>query len=598
MGKLTFKELEKSFPWSVHRTMTGNQEEGLRFIAENDGRALLETPTGSGKTAIGLTFLRALATRNEGSHYYVVPTKALVGQVLEQYPGKDLVAAYGRNEHECLYYEDEELQADQIPCTLLTDCAHRVDQKTGETFEPGATPCAYLLEKYRAMTSGKIIVCTMAYYIFAHVLQGKNKPAGVVIDEAHDAAKAIRNVLGYRITNVHLERCIEVVSEFDASVARQLSGFLRTFKRIVSRKFPRLEVMLSTPEIRDLITSLREVEIEPLYQGLSKAMRSRRVDAKVDRESLLHLERLTKGINRYVSSLEYALHESRDPLNYVFAVYNSEVEEESRKATHSLTVRGYYTAPLMRKMLGERTVAYSATIGNPNTFYYDSGLKLPFATLESDFPPTHTRIFMPTDTPSLAFNERPSGQPAKVMRQIARACRKFANRGIRSLVVVVSDAERQRFVKTCEEEHVDAITYGKELSAKDAAMSFRDGKGEVLVGTAPNYGEGLDLPGDMSRVTFVLRPSYPPPTAPEAIFETERFGSRRWALWHWRIVIEALQARGRNVRSKRDKGVTIFVSQQFRKFILHSLPKWLQTAYRGTQTFEQAVEETIEVLKK
>ena len=578
--------------------MTGNQDEGLHFIADNDGKAMLETPTGSGKTALGLTFLRALAARGEGPLYYLVPNKALVGQVIEQYPGKDLVTAFGRNEHDCLYYEDEELRADQIPCSLLTDCAHRVDQKTGETFEPGATPCPYLLEKYRAMTSGKIIVCTMAYYIFAHVLQGKDKPAGVVIDEAHDAARAIRNVLGYRITNVHLERCIEVVSEFDASVARQLSGFLRTFKRIVSRKFPRLEVMLSNAEIRDLIASLREVEVEPLYKGLSKAMCARRVDAKVDRESLLHLERLTKGINRYVSSLEYALHESRDPLNYVFAVYNSEVEEKSRKATHSLTVRGYYTAPLMRRMLGERTVAYSATIGDPNVFYYDSGLKLPFATLDSAFPDTPTRIFMPPDTPSLAFNERPSGQPAKVLRQIARACRRFADKKIRSLVIVVSDKERELFLKTCGEERVDALSYGPDISAREAAAFFREGMGEVLVGTMSNYGEGLDLPGEMSQVTFVLRPSYPPPKAPEAIFEEERFGARRWALWHWRIVIELLQARGRNVRSSRDKGVTFFVSQQFRKFILHSLPKWLQTAYRGTQTFEQAVEETIEVLKK
>ena len=70
----------------------------------------------------------------------------------------------------------------------------------------------------------------------------------------------------------------------------------------------------------------------------------------------------------------------------------------------------------------------------------------------------------------------------------------------------------------------------------------------------------------------------------------------RWRLWNWRVMIEALQVRGRNIRGPQDLGVTFFISEQFRRFLFASLPEWLQPAYRGEHTFEEAVTETEELL--
>ena len=195
--------------------------------------------------------------------------------------------------------------------------------------------------------------------------------------------------------------------------------------------------------------------------------------------------------------------------------------------------------------------------------------------LSSDFPPENTGIFIPTDTPNLAMKARGKREPTQALRKIARACKSLARRNIRSLVVVVSETERQKFLWLCDDEGVKVISYGNGIPSREAARLFKEGEGDVLVGTSSNYAEGLDLPKEIAPVIFVLRPNYPRPDDPMTVFEERRFGGMRWALWNWRVAMGALQVRGRNVRSVKDLGITIFVSQQFRRFVPAILPKWL-----------------------
>src|SRR5262249_10337973 len=142
----------------------------------------------------------------------------------------------------------------------------------------------------------------------------------------------------------------------------------------------------------------------------------------------------------------------------------------------------------------------------------------------------------------------------------------------------------------------DLITYGDGVAPREVAARFKDGEGAVLLGTVTNYGEGLDLPDGMAPVTFFLRPSYPSPRDPLAQFEERRYGGKRWQVWSWRVMIEALQVRGRNIRSADDRGVTIFISQQFRRFLYASLPSWLRSSYRSELTLDDCRQEAIELL--
>ena len=90
-------------------------------------------------------------------------------------------------------------------------------------------------------------------------------------------------------------------------------------------------------------------------------------------------------------------------------------------------------------------------------------------------------------------------------------------------------------------------------------------------------------------VIFFLKPGYPNPKDPETQFEEYRFGNMRWRIWNQRVIQQANQVRGRNIRSMTDVGAIFFISQQFKPFVFGSLPPSLQAVYQGQISFDKAV---------
>jgi len=569
------------------------QENIMEFVSKN-GSSIIEAPTGTGKTAVEYAVLRACQKQGYKHCFLITPNKTILTQIVnEGFEGVKI--ALGRNEHLCLYY-DEPRKADEIPCSMLKSCPHRVDQTTGETHTKGATPCSYLQQKFEAMQGG-VVVCTMAFYLFTHLFgRDSEEQNALVVDEAHRIADVVRSCLSYEITDHHIGKSVELLERIEAKEAKILKKFLSSLKRIAKNKAKKEGVLLDPQEIKRLIDILEEIDVGTLVEKIEKAVRSHLIDPKEDCETLKHLEVLTRDLRRYIRSFEYSLAtDQRKPLNYTCAYYTQEQEGKSK---HKLVIKCYYVAPLIRKILPEFNVSFSATIGKPDNFGFETGIRGPFLSLDSGFPVDHTRVYLPTDTPNLAMNVRRPRDLTQVLRRVAKASKRLSEKGHRSLVVTISNVEREKFLMLCAEENVDAISYGNGVTAKEAAQQFKDGKGDVLVGTAANYSEGVDLPKQIAPVIFFLRPGYPNPKDPGTIFEERRWGGQRWVLWNYRIMNQALQVRGRNIRRQSDLGVTIFISQQFRRVLFASLPEWLEKAYRNSLTFDEALADAEKLLAK
>ncbi|MFH1473195.1 MAG: helicase C-terminal domain-containing protein [bacterium] len=616
MKHLKHLGLLESFPFDLYPEVKENQQVALDLIERQGGSVTLELPTGTGKTAIGYTFLKDLEKQGKGPSFYIVPTKALVEQVQTLHP--DVQVAYGRGEHPCFYYEPKEdlsprkiielsqshenLKANEIPCSMLVDCPHRVDQETGMTHTEGAVPCSYLWQKYEAKKGKKIVVCTTAFYLFTQLFSKEfEKPVGLVIDEAHGIAATVRNCLSYDISDWHLQKAIEFLTDIAPEAAEQLEKFLATMVRIVKRRPSRTTVLLEDHEIEELMYLLTPTRLEykSLRKKVQEAIKDGQIDTKEKREVLKKIESLTYNLVRYYLSLEYSLPDKkRHALNYTYAYYKEKLGENER-VQHTLTIKAYYVAPIIQRIISPSTVAYSATIGDSTVFGFETGIKSPFYALPSEFPVENTRVYLPLDTPNLAVKERSHREPTHVLRRIAKTCHRFNKVGIRCLVVVVSNKEREKFLWLCgkDEENINVISYGNGTRPKEALARFKSGEGDVLIGTDANYGEGLDLPNSIAQVIFSLRPGYPSPNDPATIFEERRFGNRRWSLWNWREMLKTLQVRGRNIRSTECIGVTIFISQQYRRFIPNALPEWLRKAFRGDMTFDQCIDDALKMLK-
>lgn len=587
----------KFFPWDRHPEQRGNQAMALELIAKH-GSLILELPVGSGKTAVGIAYLKWVASQQAGPLFYLVPNKTLVDQVKKLYP--EVKVVYGRNEYLCHYYGGEDVSAEAAPCSML-DCPHRVDQQTGSVETPGFEPCPYLTAKFEAKQGG-IVVATMSFYLYTQLFSREwDRPAGLVIDEAHRIARVFRNSMTYDITDHHLEKVIELLESMEADSAGHLREFRRLMIRTVKTRSPKKPTLLEAHEITELVVELAKVDSERIIRLVRQAIRSGQIDPKEKRAILKQTETITRSLHRYVRSLELSLpRDQHHPLSYTYAYFERDEGEEAgrNKVDAKLVIRGYYVAPLIQKLLAARTLAYSATIGDPQVFGYETGIKLPFFSLESDFPSDNTRIYLPTDTPNLSFNECLKRRQSKTraLRQIAKACQDFSRHGLRSLVIVVSNAERQKFLTLAAEEGLHAVSYGDGVKPREITETFKSGIGDALVGTVANFGEGVDLPNKIAPVIFFLRPAYPNASDPETMFEERRFGSQRWGIWNWRVMLEAMQVRGRNVRSLEDLGVCFFISQQFGRFLLGATPKWLQRSFVSEKTFAQCVENAKELL--
>jgi Rad3-related DNA helicase len=582
------------FPWDLYPKALLIQVGALDVIAARNGPLTVELPTGSGKTAIGYTFLSMLEAEGASPLFYIVPNKTLVDQVAQLHP--DMTKVYGRNEYECLYYTEERVTAEESPCHML-DCPHRVDQETGKTVGKGVKPCPYYQAKFEARQS-KIIVCTAAFYFFSQLGRDFPKAAGVVVDEAHQIAKIVRSIFSSEITDVHIERSIQLLEEAGAEEAGVLHEFLKRMRKAIKHRQSDHPELFSQDEIEGMLDVLSGIRTETLEAKVQKLMKQGKVDPITQRETLKRLEGLVRNLSRYGRSLQYAIAgDGREhPLNYVYGTYKKE-RDEGGKVQHRLFIKYYHASPIIRRALPRYTLSYSATIGDPEIFKFETGIRSDFHTFPSTFPVENTRIFMPTDTANLAVKSRSNREPTQSLRKIARACKSFSRSGLRSLVVVVSEKERQKFLLLAAEEGVQVVSYGNGVPARVAAQRFKEGEGDVLIGTIANYSEGVDFPKGIAPVTFFLRPGYPHPHDPQTLFEERRFGSQRWKVWNWRAMIESLQVRGRNVRSATDVGITIFMSQQFRRFLFATLPKWLEDAYDGDKTLDECVKDAKQILK-
>ncbi|OJI06453.1 hypothetical protein BK004_03495 [bacterium CG10_46_32] len=619
MGTQIIKRIDldwqSSFP---HAKMLVNQEASFNHIAESGLTALIEAPTGSGKTATGYTFLSAIALRArkspqfKGRLVYVAPNKALVGQVQNMHP--DVKVALGRNEHTCSYYDGIH-QADEVPCSFLVRsgrCGHYVNQETGATLEFGAEPCSYYQQIYEAKRGIGILACTDAFWLFTHLFNPKQwpQPMGLVLDEVDRLADIVRRCLSYEISDWRIERAINLLEKVGSVQVQYLSSFLRTLNRVVSKK-PALEpILLDDEEIRQLFEKVGRISADVIKSDLDAAIASNKVDPMAEREILKQIETLCFDISRYVRSLGYALPNRRGkgderkrdaPLSYAYAYHKSE-RDAGAHVQNKVVVCSYWVRPLIRKLFGKNTLAYSAFVGDKTILDYEAGVDFPLISLRSQFPASNARLYVPSDSPNLAYNEQDVGDMAKTLRHIAISTRRFAERGFRSLLLTVSNRERELLYVACAElKGLDAISYGSGVTARAAADRFKEGEGDALIGVLSHYGTGLDLPGKIANIVFLLRPNFPPPKDPMAQFEirrAERIKKSHWPVWYWRAYREALNAQGRPIRSADDKGVAFFISQQFKKRLFNILPEHLESAYRSRLTWDQCEKDALKLFEE
>src|SRR3989344_1323478 len=106
MKRISLPVLREHFPkLGKYRSVWNDQEEMMQFVAKHSS-AIIESPTGSGKTAVQLAIAKGAESEGHKPVFLIVPNKTILEQTASEFPGAFRIAL-GRNEHPCLYYHDE-----------------------------------------------------------------------------------------------------------------------------------------------------------------------------------------------------------------------------------------------------------------------------------------------------------------------------------------------------------------------------------------------------------------------------------------------------------------------------------------------------------
>ena len=327
--------------------MRPKQELGLQFVGEK-GSSILELPTGEGKTAMEVAIART-ARKHFKTCFVVTPTKTVLEQIRQRF-SDDFTIALGRNDFPCFFYERSKdgltrdsktkFKADEIPCSMLHSCPHRVDQETGEVHEEDACPCPYLKQKFEARNSRKPVLATLAFYLFSRLFS-KNfpEPDVLVIDEAHRVPETVRSALSYDITDWHLEKAVDILEKVDEhQAANTLDHFRVRMISIVKRKPAYRGTLLDSKEIVELVSILDTIDGRAVERSVAKAIKDGSLDAEDNVEILKKVEGTVRNLRRYIRSLELSMPlANRGALAYTYTYH---VEEKGEHDPRSSQARG------------------------------------------------------------------------------------------------------------------------------------------------------------------------------------------------------------------------------------------------------------------
>jgi Rad3-related DNA helicase len=584
----------------------------------------------------------AAARKLGGPVYGVVPTKALVKQASEEYP--DLTVAYGRNEHVCPWAVEDFKEEPENPVTperlielnlvgnaprasevatmVCKKCPHYVDSSTGQTNKAGVVECPYYRQKYQ-VDNADAVLCTMAFYLFHFFF---NKAAredlkALIIDEAHELPKVVRYCLSFEVSDHLVNKAIDLLQRIGnvEEETRALKKFCRAMKKMAKAKQRPSgeEVLLDDEEVVRLVNILQPIDTAALENKLHRALNQGIFDLAVEKEAIKMLEVLAKDLRRYVTSFMMALPKELEdgnilpPLTYTCSFYRTEREAEAevettgdqrrrKKVLHKLVVHCAHVAPLIKKLLlPKHCVALSATIGNADAFKFISGIDYPILRLGSSFPIEQRRIYVPKDIESLVYRQGAERRKHHMLKRIAQQCQWFNERHQRCLVVVVSEEEREYFIRQARDQRLDLVTYGNGVAAKDAVVQFKARQGGVLLGTSAHFAQGIDLPDQLAPVIFFLRPGYPDPHSPQEQFKKRRFGESTTAWINKYLVMQQIiQAAGRNIRGPEDRGVIICCDARFTQLVsrtLHNDYEWLRPCFVPDLTWEQCMADAMKL---
>lgn len=497
-------------------------DEIIQHFASGNRFFALEAGTGVGKSAIGITVARFMATITpddgyEPGAYFLTTQKLLQDQYIKDFSKIGLTSIKSSNNYTCKYKKVNN-------CSESLDEIKALDQENG--FWKSCTfHCNYKQEK-QAFNESKLGVTNFSYMLTDSNYGGKVKPRQLlIIDEAHN-------------------------------VETELSKFIEV---VVSEKFCKDVLKLEFPDlgtqhkafiwIRDVYWPKLDSHLKHVQQTLDRYQK-----LKQNLDQFASLSKQIQLMESHYKKLKLFI-TVHSPDNWTFEEETSEVRGYRRLAFKPIDVSPFAEQYLFR--LGCKVLFMSATLLSAQKFAESLGISSKdFGSMSIPSPfPIENRPIVYAPMGKMAASNLDASLPS-----IARA--------------VESILEQHKNDKGIIHAHSYKISNYLKKNVKNKRLLFPESndREEVLkkhinskiptVIVSPSMTEGVDLEGDASRFQIICKVPFP--------YLGDKLVSKRMHRWEWWYPFQTaktiIQSVGRSIRSSDDKAVTYILDSDWERF--------------------------------
>ena len=534
------KNIMDSFPMRTPRVKQVNVLNAIDRIYEGGSKViLLESPVGSGKSAIAMT-----VAKHYGDSHIITTQKALQGQYFSDFRGQ-LVTMKGRNAYPCMHPSFSNgvpplisLQnikegnceytgrytCDGGPCMNVVD-ANEYQRILSACTNVDPCVCPYKLAMDTAKSSKVVIHNTHSFFYQAKAgsFQERNS---IIVDECHDLETTIRDVGSI---NVSIHHIVDANFNYDDL---KLVDYIQMFSDYRRDNF-RIDDSNVRPGYEE-----DDLELSAFIQDLSSRFRDG---------------------------------------NYIVSVQQNRNGYANFKFTE-LNVGGSIRRSILD--LGEKALLMSGTIFNKDFFCAYNGLdkdEVTFIRSTSEFPVTQRPVIY---SKSLGVNcQKDSWYKEDRLGKILSSITTILNRHPfeKGLIHVGSYDEARLIHESLRS--LNRVVIHDSDNFEETLNAFYRSEIPNLVLVSPRCQQGVDVKDDRARFQIITKVPYL--NVGDKVINRLKEKSRLW--YNMRTLIVFGQQLGRIVRSPSDWGTTYLLDSRFPNFLRgmwQYIPEWQRDAIR------------------
>ncbi len=579
--------MENFFPFEKLRDKQKNLKEDVEKSLKEGKHLLVHAPTGLGKTAATIAPALSYALKNNKTVFFLTPRHSqheiaieTLKKIRDKHKVDFKVADIIGKKWMCeggskIFVEEEQPDCPRHGNTYknnheLTDIArNKLREVSNEILRASELKdrckkvCPYEISMHLAAISD--IIIGDYYYIFhpgvREVVFSKSglklEDCIVIVDEGHNLADRTRNLNSATLTvnmvdkaskeaSIHGYHSVEGKLDETKQVMRQLSiKELGMKKEVEISKEHFIQKIENITDYKDFMGDLKTVAKEVLKEedeSYSETVMSFLEKWRgPDKGFARILSRRTTSSNKEIIRLGY---KCLDPQYSTSKPINN---------SHSSIIMSGTLKPLNM---------YREIYGMEKDDTYTRSFKSPF--------PKKNKLNLIVDKVTTRYKERDKKQFQKIAWYILKSVEEV--KGNTGVFFPSYDFRDKIYEKL--EDRMDRPMFKEERSMeKREKKKFLDKFGEktksgaVLFGViGGSFGEGVDYPGDLMTAVFVVGvPLQRPGLEVEKLidFYEEKFGNGWDYAYNFPAINRALQAAGRCIRSKEDRGVVMFLDKRY-----------------------------------